>query len=765
MDDATQTMPLGDRLAWTGLIVVTMLCLARAMIEHDPFPWWQSDPFVFSPPLVGLTPRWALLLNLGLVLGCCVSLLGHAMRGRGLSLLSGCMLAIALGVLGYHAIVDIERLLESSTIIAVASVLACASMAHTLPDAKRVIGSIILGFGLLLVCVGFYEIYVSHPLTLEAYELGRDSFLAARGWSPDSFEAMSYERRLRNPEPVAWFGLTNVFASFSAASAAGLFGLMLCALRASRPTRITLFVAACLCGFGLVMTGSKGGYGVLLIGLVFGIAPKLGKSRLLNGRVILLVCLCVLGALLIRGMLGEHLSERSLLFRWQYIVGSFNIWIHHPLVGCGPGLYQQQYALLKPDLSPEDVASAHNFVFDWLAVLGVGGLALLAFTWRIICGISMDTDHDVSGSDRPALLNWHWKLGLLAIALPLLVSLNMQSPVLNLSAVMPVLIGAGLWGGVVLLLIRQDIPEQCIQIGLIVSAVVLCVHGMLEVTGSLITSAPLWALMIGTATRQHHETSGRWRVMPVVLLLTISVVLSARWNGLNRWERSLHTAAWSAQHIASINTTLNALESSPNPQEELRLAQSLLRDLSGRPVSASLDSIITELNRAEVEGRQASIDLLARALNARPSHSPTRVALSQQILWIASVAKSGGRDDLAERMWDQATGLFEGVELNAGGHRWAGSVWSGRASSWPDAPDRHAWLELARLHFEKSLELAPHTPQTAIQLMDNATERDDPVGAQYWAGRAMDLHQQTRLDPLRGLNAVDLERVQALTSP
>ncbi|MCR9077237.1 MAG: hypothetical protein NXI07_14460, partial [bacterium] len=72
---------------WVGLIVTLMLCLTRAMIEHDPFPWWSSDPFVFAPPLTGLTPRWALLLNVGILLSSALTVVGHYMRGQPASLI------------------------------------------------------------------------------------------------------------------------------------------------------------------------------------------------------------------------------------------------------------------------------------------------------------------------------------------------------------------------------------------------------------------------------------------------------------------------------------------------------------------------------------------------------------------------------------------------------------------------------------------------------------------------------------------------------
>lgn len=767
MDDAQEPMTLGDRLAWAGLVILTILCFARAMIEHDPFPWWQSDPFIFSPPIVGLTPRWALLLNIALVLSAGLSLFGHALRHRGATPISIALLCVAIAVLVYHTIIDPERVLDASTVSGVAAVLAAASMAHTLPGARRMLGAIAMSFALLLTCVGIYEVFISHPRTLSTYEAGRDAFLAARGWSNESFEALSYERRLRNPEPLAWFGLTNVFASFCAAGSAALFTLSLGIWRAKQRVAHLLMIAALFAAFGLMLAGSKGGYGVLLIGLLLGSLIYLGKARWIDGRLLLVLCGSVIVVLGLRGLMGEHLGERSLLFRWHYLLGSLRIWIHDPLLGCGPGMFQQRYALLKPDLSPEDVASAHSFVFDWLATLGIGGIALIGFLSRVVLGAGH------SGVDRPDPDGFKReendrliKLALLMVSFPMLIALRMQSPVTDLEGMAPLLVGWVLWGGCTVLILRSHVSDRVIHNAVLIGACVMLVHGMIEVTGSLINSAPLWALFIAAAsTRAPVRVSRTLCLIPVAAMLLLGGVLIWRWGMINAWERSLHSAARDATWITAVNSSLNAMESSPQPQTELDHAAAMLTDLLGRPVPASLDAIIPALNQSELDGRFFAIERLERALEARPSHTATRIALSQQQLWIASLAMSSGRDDLARDMWDRATTFFADTPLNAGGNRWAGSVWAGRASADLDAPEVRRWLEKAARYWESAMEQSPHDPHTALRLMDNAIDRDEIDRARDWARRALQLHEATRLDPLRGLNPEDLARARRIGMP
>ena len=771
MDETPRGMTLGERLAWVGLLLVTMLCITRAMAEHDPFPWWQSDPFRFAPPITGLTPRWALLLNAGIVFFAIVHQLGQWLRGVRLPLVSAVLAFIGLGVLTYHSMVDLERVIDASTIMAVVAALITASQAHTLPGAKRLLGCVTLGFALLLTVVGAYEVFVTHAETLRAYEQSRESFLAARGWTPGSFEAMSYERRLNNPEPIAWFGLTNVFASFMAATGAGLLTLTATTWRSRRNLSTIIALAGVVCLFGLLLTGSKGGFGALLIGLLLGGALVFRKPKWLNGRIVVGLCLIVLIGLALRGVIGEQLGERSLLFRWQYIVGSARIWMHGPLVGCGPGVFQDQYALLKPALSPEDVASPHNVVFAWIATLGLGGLAITGLLVRLVLKSAPEAEGDETQIDTDRDL--HTRFALLLIALPTLMALNLQSSVLTGIELLPVLLGAVLWGMLSVVLLRSSIRTQDLCRGCFVMAAVLMIHAIIEVTGSLIVSAPLWALCVGMCVVAQREeepetTPKQGRAGSVLLIVSLAgvvVLMLSRWGGINAWERELHSAARDAVRISDIHAQLDMLEFSTDPAYELNQAAQMMSELAGARIEPTYDSVLPALNQIELNARLRSIEGLKAALDARPSHTPTRVALSQQMLWVASVMQAVGDDAKARSQWDQATGLFEGVELDAGGHRWAGNIWEGRVSSFPQAPEQLDWLRTARAHMESAMELAPHDPHGAIQLMEIAIDLEEPDEARKWAREALHLHSESRLDPLRGLSDAEFARATSIANP
>lgn len=754
--DEHRPLTLGEKVAWTGTVLVGLLCILRAMIEHDPFPWWSSDPFVFAPPIVGLTPRWALLLNIGIVLASFVMLVGQHLRGIGLGTSQGILTAIGLGTIAYHASADLERVLDASTIAAVICALLVGMQAFTLPGATRVLGAVILGFGTMITAIGIYEVYVTHPETMRMYEQTRDSFLAARGWSPDSFEAMSYERRLGNPEPIAWFGLTNVFASFVAATGSALITLGVAAWRDKRTLSGVSFAGALISVIGLSLCSSKGGYAVFLIGVAFGLLVLL-KPRVPGGRVMIGLCVLVLLTLVARGLIGESLGERSLLFRFQYLVGSVRVWLADPVLGIGPGMFQDGYALLKPALSTEDVATPHNVAFAWIATLGAGGIALVMMLARALIYQPRATEaipEEQSGLAKDQLI----KLGLLIIVIATLISLRMQIPVLTQTGLIPILVGLVGWCIITASVTRSELPDQVLRAVLLVLGGVLLVHAMIEVSGSLIVSAPLWGLGVGLAIRPapSGKTTRVGNSIAALTMIALSIILLARWAPINRWERSLHASAERAHVIAEVNSALNALEFAPVPERLLDRAAQQLSTLLGTQIDNSLDSVVNTMHQAEFLSREEATGSLLQALEARPTHTPSRIAISQQHLWLASVLQGVGQTEQASREWDRAVKLFETERLDTQGHRWLSSIQSGRASAYRDAPERDAWLREAVRNAEIAMSQTPHDPHLAHQIMMLHLELEDAEQARIWGLRAIELHDQTRLDPIRGLSDSEL---------
>ncbi|MBL9141735.1 MAG: hypothetical protein JNK53_07700, partial [Phycisphaerae bacterium] len=69
------------------------------------------------------------------------------------------------------------------------------------------------------------QLVVEHGATVADYHANKANILAARGWTPDSPQALMFERRLMQREAVGWFGLSNVLSSLLAAMAIACAGL------------------------------------------------------------------------------------------------------------------------------------------------------------------------------------------------------------------------------------------------------------------------------------------------------------------------------------------------------------------------------------------------------------------------------------------------------------------------------------------------------------------------------------------------------------
>ncbi len=726
---------LGTGLAWFGLIAMVALVMSRAMVEHDGFPWWVSDPFVFSPPVIGLTPTKALLLNLGVVLSCAAVLIGFFLRQERVGTPSAILLILGVAIIAHHGFHTYESVLEGSNLLAVVAVLYVASCAHKLGHAQQLIAAIGLGFALVLVVMGAYEMLVVHPQTLASYELTRESFLAARGWTPGSFEALSYERRLSQPEPIAWFGLTNVFASFAGAGSAGLLILGWRTRKTDRLSIIAL-LGGLLALAGLVMTGAKGGIGAYGLGLGLTVAAMYIKRIRLDGRAIAAVCSLVILGVIARGFVGERLGELSLLFRSQYMVGAMRMFLGDPIFGIGPGSFQDHYSSVKPALSPEDVASAHSLPFDLLALLGIGGIALIGLLISIISRVRPDTEskHEASGPDRRQLS----QITMLIIAIASVVSIRLGSPAMDMNLLGVQALGSMLWAGLAWVIVRRVDLDASVRWAMYAGAAVLAIHAMIEVSATWFVSGMLWALMVGgacTTSGKAEESKPKPTLLVVALgLLGASAVFGMRLPTIMAWENELNRAAAPAIEVAIQRETLGG---QPSP----------------------------ELNGLEFDGRAVAIEHLVRAAQIRPTHMPTRIAASQQMLWRASVLESIGEHEESAKDWDRAIELIEtGLARSTGasGYQWLGSVWFGRAMQFPDDPARMDWLEQAQFAWWEAFVRSPRNPHLALKLMDLAIEQGNADPARQMAKRALMLHAQSRLDPLRGLGEDDLMRARAI---
>ncbi|MCH8165789.1 MAG: hypothetical protein IH889_09290, partial [Planctomycetes bacterium] len=217
------------------------------------------------------------------------------------------------------------------------------------------------------------------------------------------------------------------------------------------------------------------------------------KTRPLLGRigpaVAIAIVLAAPLAVVVRGtLLGESwLGEKSLLFRWHYLVGASRMISQHPGVGVGPDGFQAAYAAVRLPRSPEEVTSAHSMFADWLSTLGPSGAALIGLVlillWRSGRSLGRDEidEHSSSSPNPRAPLLAAAAVAVLAL-LPAIAqeALSLDSITISLSR------GAGVLGYVVaaagLSVVLARAPRSIVNWTLTAAVVALAVHAQIEMT-------------------------------------------------------------------------------------------------------------------------------------------------------------------------------------------------------------------------------------------------------------------------------------------
>jgi len=383
---------VGRALRWIGAIGIATIAVMRCLIAFAPQVVFDVDPALFPGAFGGLGPAGSLWLDVALLLAAACGFAGEALSRRGIDWPLILLALIPMPIVLWHGAHDAGDLWRGMTWAAAA--VACAAIAHLARDRTL---RIVLIMSLLAVIVpllvrGAANVSYEHADTIAAFEQQKSRFLLDKGWEPDSAAARIYERRLRQNQPTAWFVSTNIFGSMMAFGLIAWLGLAIASGRArlqSGWAGLSALVALAA-GAGLWLTGSTGAMLAALGGLVLLVAPLVsaGLRRLLERFGPIVAVLCIAGALLgviARGVLPEGLAgEKSLLFRWHYMVSSAHIIADEPLLGVGPGSYQAAYVKHRVPRSPEEVASAHSMFLDWLCTLGISGAAWVVLTMMLL---------------------------------------------------------------------------------------------------------------------------------------------------------------------------------------------------------------------------------------------------------------------------------------------------------------------------------------------------------------------------------------------
>jgi hypothetical protein len=229
---------------------------------------------------------------------------------------------------------------------------------------------------------GCYQSAVELPALKAAYAADPDALQREAGMSfgKGMPERELLRRRIEGGEPTSGFGLSNSLAAYLAPWLYIALGLTWHARRERglliRGALCVLPLAACL-----VLTRSRSAMVALAVGFAVTFGGKYFKHRsfwkyLLSAVAVVLF----IGSAAILSPAVRNRAYRaaiSLEYRFEYWQSSLAMISQSPVLGCGPGNFQDEYTRYKLPQASEEVSDPHNFLLEIWATAGTP--ALLAF--------------------------------------------------------------------------------------------------------------------------------------------------------------------------------------------------------------------------------------------------------------------------------------------------------------------------------------------------------------------------------------------------
>jgi hypothetical protein len=775
------------------------VCLfTKVVVTFDAFPYWGSDPTRVLLPATGLTPGPGMILDCISLIACGLALIGESLAGAPLK-----RWLIALWGIGTVSVVIHATSIHAGTLddarigLSWSAALAAGLTAFHLcrdPSLRRITLATAVGITGALIAKGVLQYFVEQPATVKTFREDGDAFLIAQGWTPGSTAARAFIRRLDQDEATGWFGMANVYASFMAAGLVAMLGWTVLAWKQTRNNELPsgwsglLSLGAVLCAAGVAMAGSKGGVGACLVGMALlaagalvlriiraatpGSAQWMPAARIarLGGPLAVAIFACGLLAVIARGLIGDRLNriDLSLLFRWHYMIGAARIAAHHPLMGVGPANFKEAYMLAKPPVSPEDVASPHSTLLDYVATLGLFGLAwaalIIAWVWgagsRLTSRVLQTPEGDApSDPARPEL----WAIALL-VFIPSLAGAFLERTLASPDVAITRLVSIAAWLGLACAahaLMRTRVRWRWI---IAAAAIAVALHGQIEMTGTWPGAADLFMLILGAAAApdidlfsERRRTDLAWASTPFLAGLAAlpSLALPAF-----RWERDLAASADAVRPMAEINTRLSELANRRAPASEFA---AVARDLAS---ALNIDQPTTpsglELATAELLIRTSTgaLPALESAVHHYPSHFLTTEALVRLLLSKATAEQLRGHAaDMREslRVAESLATDFAERAPSAAAYGLVGNT-EFTASSVLSEPDR---LEAAAKAWEHAADMDPYGPVFALKAFDIHAALGHADRARIWATEVLARDQLQYLDPLRRLTDDERKRVNA----
>ena len=380
-------------VARVAAIVIAAIATARCMMTLLGETWFDVDPAVNPSPAPGLPPHWLMIFDAALLGVAAIGLAAESWGRRGGSTLLLILLGLPFVVMlywifqgGHHVQAGVPWL---------AGMTAAVTLSHLCrdPQTRTIVLAILFAVCGPLILQGLVQWGWTAPDTIAWFEANREEAMRLIGLTPGSPAAQVYERRLYEGAASGWFSSPNLLATVLAACGVAWLAMLVAAKRrgASVVVGAIALVATLACAAVVGATMSTGGMLVLAIGLVLvGVYARTILIRRVGGLLAvgipLAAAVAVIVIVLVLPADTTIPGMRSMVIRGQYVQGAAAIVMEHPSTGVGPAGFQDAWVGVRPIGAPEEVTSPHAMVFDWIAMLGLAGVAWVglvgALLWR-----------------------------------------------------------------------------------------------------------------------------------------------------------------------------------------------------------------------------------------------------------------------------------------------------------------------------------------------------------------------------------------------
>ncbi len=716
--------------AMIGLAAAMLLSIIalRCIVVFTPQLYWATMPHAgeveateFGPAAAAITDLLAIA-----VLGLAITV--RIIRNQSIAWWMLALWATGSSIAIYHATRDFESMRIGLDWIASLAIAIAAF--HLAGDAmiRRILIAGAIAIAIPLAAETAFQVGVEHRMTVNDYQQRKAEIAAEHGWPSGSIEQRKFEERLFQLEATARFGFSNVLGSVAMTLTLLTTGVALAFIRSGRkpwftPGSLAVIAVTAISAAIVVGSQSKGANLALLICLALLIALQWIPRRIWPWLGVAMVALAI-GAVALRGYVGPPKTatgERSMLFRWHYWQAATRMWTAQPLLGVGPGRFQDQYLIYKNPLNPEEVSDPHNILIAYIATLGLGGvawatllLALLFHAGKSLTRLTLPaTPIHPPTPESDSAKHWRFTIVLAALISAFALQYIAELPRYDINGALVWLLGTlGATSLACWLSGRPELDSPWAARGLFVAAIALLMHNQIEMALTNTMAAPLLLTILAlaaapssTPAKPHPKWASALIPIAFLALLIVFFIFPV-------WPILLHESALDGAAKAARRGDI------PTAKMWLRIA-----------TSSTFDPRITNF----------------------------RIRLTLQM---AAVAQQQGDTKSRDLLFSEAA---NGLQY--------------RVTTHPDSPQLwRTLLMLRQFQFElthdsavlqQALDLTPRIlalePQglaAHLMLADLAYDAGHPDQARPLYRRALEISDQSYLDPNKPLTGNDLQRAR-----